>query len=148
MTVRARTASHSGVVPTTDVVQFVEPYTRLSEVFFTGATPATSGAATGELSAAASATRNVDAEPKPPRTPVVLVALPGDTISKLLPSALICELTFCCAPSPRPTVMTTPAMPMRMPSMVRAERRRCDRTASQPVRRVSSQPITDRRCPS
>ena len=35
-------------------------------------------------------TVRVDAEPKPPRTPAVLVELPGETISRLLPSALIC----------------------------------------------------------
>ena len=79
--------------------------------------------------------------PSPPRTPVLLVELPGETSSRLLPSALICELTFCWAPSPRPTVSTTAAMPIRMPSVVSPDRSRCERIASQPVRRVSSQLI-------
>src|SRR6266536_4119771 len=74
--VRPRTSCQDGVVPTTVVVQFVEPLTTDCEPCSTGATPATSGAAVCDDSAAASAVVSVDAEPKPPRSPP-LVALPG-----------------------------------------------------------------------
>ena len=84
---------------------------------------------------------SVEAEPKPPRTPVVLVVLPGETISRLLPSDrdLGAHLPAG-ALSPRPTVRITAAIPIRMPSMVSPERSRWLRMASQPVRSVS-QPV-------
>ena len=58
--------------------------------------------------------------------PSAPVLLPGRTMSRLLPSWLICALTSFCVPSPRPTVRITAAMPMRMPSTVRIERSACD----------------------
>ena len=51
---------------------------------------------------------------------------PGETISRLVPSELIWALHLPAAPWPRPTVSTTAAMPIRMPSMVSA--------GAQPVR--------------
>ena len=66
------------------------------------------------------------------------VLLPGETMSRLLPSALICCAPGACAPWPRPTVSITAAMPIRMPSTVSVERIRCARSAPQPVRRVSA----------
>src|SRR5579859_597265 len=89
LSVRARTADHADVVPTTEVVQFVDPLTNSSDVCLVGATARMSGAATLEPSACASDIVNDDAEPSPPRTPDELVALPGVTISRLLPSAAI-----------------------------------------------------------
>ena len=67
------------------------------------------------------------------------VELPGVMVSTLEPSALISDVTWLDAPSPRPTVRMTPAMPMRMPSTVRNERSRWLRTPFTPVRMVSSQ---------
>ncbi len=86
---RARTSSHCGVLPTTDVVQLVLPLSISSDVLCVGATAAMSGAAVLDFNALASLIVRVDAEPKPPRTPLELVELPGDTMSRLLPSALI-----------------------------------------------------------
>ncbi len=87
--VRARTERHCGVLPTTLVVQLVLPLSSSRDVLWTGATPAMSGAAVFDVSTSASETVRVEAEPKPPRTPLELVELPGDTMSRLLPSALI-----------------------------------------------------------
>ena len=137
--VRARTSSQDGDVPTTVVVQFVDPAVSDSDEFLTAATPVMSGAATGEDRASASLMVSVEADPAPPRTPVVLVVLPGVTISRLLPSEEIRAPTSCWLPRPRPTVSTTAAMPIRMPSMVSIDRSRWETTASQPVRTVSSQ---------
>ena len=131
--VRSRTESHDGVVPTTVVVQFVEPLTSdWLTLCNTGATPLTSGAAVFDDRAVASAMVSVDADPNPPRTPP-LVELPGETISRFPPSAASCLDTFCCAPCPSPTVRTTAAMPMRMPSAVRVERSLWARMESQPL---------------
>ena len=47
--------------------------------------------------------------------PLLEVELPGVTVRTFEPSALISEVTWLDAPSPRPTAMITPAMPMRMP---------------------------------
>src|SRR6185312_6135671 len=87
--VRARTESQSGWLPTTEVVQFDEPAVNGSDVETVGATALMSGATVLSASAAASRTVNVDAEPNPPRMPELLVELPGETISRLLPRALI-----------------------------------------------------------
>ena len=65
--------------------------------------------------------------------------LPGDTISRLLPSALIWLLTEDLVPSPRPTDSTTVAIPIRMPSTVSP--------GAQPVRTHSLQTGPDRLCP-
>jgi len=137
--VRARTDGQSVVVPTTEEVQFVVPYVSDCEPEMTGATALMSGATTAEERATASAIVNVVADPNPPRTPAEDVALPGETMSKLLPSAAIRLRTSTCAPWPRPTVRMTAAMPMRMPSMVRIDRSRWDSTPSSPVRTVSTQ---------
>src|SRR6476661_1173177 len=67
--VRERTSAHAAVVPTTVVVQDVEFAVNASEDCLTGATPAMSGATTGEASAVASSSVSVDADPKPPRIP-------------------------------------------------------------------------------
>ncbi|HEX5346590.1 MAG TPA: hypothetical protein VFW64_05735, partial [Pseudonocardiaceae bacterium] len=138
-TVRARTVVQSGVVPTTVVVQFEVPAVSDSERCTVGATAAMSGATTFEASAVASVSVRVEAEPEPPRTPLLLVMLPGVMMSRLLPSELICWLICAWAPRPSPTVSMTAAIPIRMPRTVSPERIRCDRTASSPVRMVSSQ---------
>ena len=138
-TLRARTCDHCGVLPTTDVVQLVLPLSISSEVLCVGATAATSGAAVLDFSAFASLIVKVAADPKPPRTPLELVELPGETMSRLLPNALIWSLTDVFVPSPSPTDSTTVAMPIRMPRTVSPERNRCARTACRPVRRVSDQ---------
>ena len=104
-----------------------------------GATVWTSGAAARRCSASASRTVSVDAEPKPPRTPVDDVELPGETTRTFVPSALIWSWTSARAPSPSPTVSTTAVMPIRIPSIVSSERRRWLRTASAAVRNVSRQ---------
>ena len=64
---------------------------------------------------------------------------PGEITSRLVPSSLIWSWTSALAPWPSPTVRTTAVIPMRMPSMVRAERSRWVRTASVAVRKVSRQ---------
>ena len=66
-TVRARTPSHDGVVPTTLVVQLVLPLTRDASVVETGATAAISGAVAWSDNATASRVVSVEAEPRPPR---------------------------------------------------------------------------------
>ena len=78
------------------------------------------------------------AEPKPPRTRPVVV-LPGVTINRLVPRALMAELTEDAAPSPRPTVRITAAIPIRIPRMVSDERSLWLVIASIPERRVSNQ---------
>ncbi len=139
--VRPRTDSQSTVEPTTVVVQLADPAVRVSEDETVGATALMSGATRLEAKALPSATVKVEAEPNPPRIPLLEVELPGETVSRLVPKAEISEATWAWAPSPSPTVMITAAMPMRMPSTVRAERIRCVRIASRPVRNVSSQLI-------
>ena len=92
-TVRARTPSHDGVVPTTLVVQLVLPLTSDASVVETGATAAMSGAVVWSANATASRVVSVEAEPRPPRMPPVVVDEPGETISRLLPSELIWAFT-------------------------------------------------------
>ena len=136
---RDRVVCQLGVVPVRVVVQFapVVGLTSSADVVDTGLTASTSGAVTFEVRAAASACVKVVAVPKPPRPPVVLVELPGDTTSRFVPSSLIWSRTVAEAPCPMPTVSTTAVIPMRIPSIVSAERRRCDRTASMAVQKVS-----------
>ena len=74
-----------------------------------------SGASTGEARAETSAVVSVEAEPSASRMPVLEVELPGVMVSTFEPSALISEVTWPEAPSPSPTAMMTPAMPIRMP---------------------------------
>src|SRR5450759_1882309 len=81
---RALTASQSGVVPTTLVVQFVLPAVNDCEPVTTGATRAMSGATTGLASALASRVVSVDADPRPPRIQLVLIELTGETMKRLL----------------------------------------------------------------
>ena len=99
---RPRTVSHEGSVPTTVVVQLVVPATRVSDCEVVGATASMSGATVFDARAVASPTVRVEAEPKPPRMPELDVVLPGETVRRLEPSAVISELTCCWAPSPRP----------------------------------------------
>src|SRR5665811_623940 len=140
--VRARTDSQDGVVPTTEVVQLLEPATSDCELDVVGATAAMSGTTTGEARACASAWVSVEADPNPPRRPVVLVVLPGEMIRRFVPSASTWAVTCCWAPMPRPTVRITAAIPMRIPSTVSAERIRWVRIASRLVASVSSQVMT------
>jgi hypothetical protein len=139
--VRERTSFQFGVVPTTLEVQLVVPAVSAVVVVLAGATRATSGATVRSAIAWASARVSVEAEPKPPRTPLLLVLLPGETISRLEPRASICLRTCSWAPRPRPTVRTTEEIPMTMPSMVSSDRSRWLRTASRAVRSVSTQLI-------
>src|SRR5450759_4063055 len=140
--VRALTDSQDGVVPTTDVVQLLDPATRDCELDVVGASAAMSGATTGEARAWASAWVSVEADPNPPRRPVVLVVLPGEMIRRLVPRASTWAVTCCWAPMPRTTVRITAATPMRIPSTVSAERIRWVRIASRAVASVSNQVMT------
>ncbi len=139
VTPRERTVFQLGVVPVSVVVQFVLPLTSDTDEVEVAATASMSGAAAFDERAAASCTVSVDAEPNPPRAPDVSVVLPGEITSRFVPSSLIWSWTCAFAPWPRPTVRTTAVMPIRMPSMVSAERSRCVRTASVAVRNVSRQ---------
>ncbi len=138
---RARTSVQDVVVPTNEVVQLVSPLTSETLEEVVGATAATSGATFSSSMVWASATVSVDAEPKPPRCPEESVVLPGETMSRLEPRALIWSSTSCCAPSPSPTVRITELMPMTIPSIVSIERSRWARMASTAARRVSVQLI-------
>jgi hypothetical protein len=139
-TSRDRTSDQLVVVPVRVVVQLAVPWTSDTEVVETPATACTSGATLLDSRAATSVVVRVDAVPKPPRVPVLAsVVLPGDTTNRLVPSSLIWSLIWAWAPWPRPTVRTTALMPMRMPSMVSAERSRWVRTASNALRSVSRQ---------
>ena len=138
-TPRERTVRQLTVVPVSVVVQLFDPAWSAADVAATGATAAMSGVAAPGRSAAASCSVKVEAEPNPPRVPDVVVELPGEITSTLVPSSLIWSWTFALAPWPIPTVSTTAVMPIRMPSIVNAERRRCVRTASVAVRNVSLQ---------
>ncbi len=69
------------------------------------------------------------------------VELPGEMTSRLVPRALICRAPRPGRPAPSPTVRMTALMPMRMPSIVSAERSRWVRTAPHAVRKVSRQVI-------
>ena len=80
---------------------------------------------------------SVEAEPKPPRTPELEVVLPGVTVNRLEPRAVISEPTCFWAPSPSPTVRMTAVMPIMIPTTVSVDRSRWDSTASRPVRKVS-----------
>ena len=76
------------------------------------------------------------------RAPPEFVDDPGITMSRLEPNLPI-SLSICSrAPSPRPTVSMTAAMPMRMPSMVSSDRIRRPFSASAAVRMVSAHPMT------
>ena len=70
-------SARRGRCPTTVVVQLVVPATRVSVCESAGATAPMSGATTLESSAVASPTVRVEADPKPPRIPVLDVVLPG-----------------------------------------------------------------------
>src|SRR4029079_18445038 len=90
---RARTRNQGAVVPTTLVLQLLDDVVTVALLDVVGATAATSGATTFDVSAAASFAVSVEAVPKPPRTPPELVVLPGWMMSRLLPSALIWSRT-------------------------------------------------------
>src|ERR1039458_2646007 len=136
--VRLRTVGQDDVVPTICVVQFFVPAVTFAKVMAVGATAAMSGQSTCEPKSLALAYVNVVSEPKPPCTPPDDVELPGVTMRRLVPSSAIEELTDDVAPSPRPTVRITAAMPMSIPSTVRAERSRCPTIASKPDLSVST----------
>ena len=134
-------AATSGVVPTTVVVQFVPFGGRaMSDVVDVGATARDVGRHRRVASIAASAVgEGGRGTASAAHAGEAGRARPGETMSRFEPSLSIWRATCCCAPWPRPTVSITAAIPIRMPSMVRAERIRRVRIASQPVRRVSSQ---------
>ena len=141
---RVRTSAQLLVVPTTEVVQLVSPTVSDDDELDVGATAAASGTTDGSAIAEASSRVRVDAEPNPPRTPLELVVLPGETMRRLLPSALISSFTSSWAPWPRPTVRITDEMPMTIPSIVSTDRSRCARIASRLVRSVSHQVMRPR----
>ena len=93
--VRLRTCSHAGVVPATVVVQVLELMSsvRDADEDWTGATALMSGATVLEARAVASACVSVDAEPNPWRMPLEDVELPGETVSRLVPSELMAFFT-------------------------------------------------------
>ena len=137
--VRPLTVSQVGIDPCTDVVHVLVPAVSVSDEEVIGATALMSGATIGLASADTSDMVRVDAVPSASRIPVVEVELPGEMVSTLEPSAVISEVTWPWAPSPNPTVRMTAAMPIRMPSTVRADRSRWLSTPLIPVRNVSSQ---------
>jgi len=141
VTLRARTASQSGTVPTTSEVQVDSVDCSGARVVATGATATTSGTTDGSASTAASAgvSEDVVAAPRKPANPLVE---PGLTMIRLEPRELICWVIAAWAPWPSPTVSITAAIPIRMPSMVSAERSRRAFSASKAVRAVSAHPIT------
>ena len=89
---RARTDAHTGVVPTTLVVQLLDPTVSVPDDEVAAATWATSGATIFDPRASASAFVKVFADPNPPRMPPV-VTLPGETIRRLVPRELIWSRT-------------------------------------------------------
>ena len=70
-------------------VHVAEPATSAVELCEVGATAAMSGQTDRSASSDASSMVRVVALPKPPRTPLVDVELPGETMSRLDPSLLI-----------------------------------------------------------
>ena len=126
-------------MPVRVVVQLVSPAFIDTELVAVAVTASTSGATTSSASASASPIVRVDAVPKPPRMPESSVELPGDTTRTLVPSSSIWSWTSARAPRPMPTVRITAVIPIRIPSIVRADRRRWVRTASAAVKRVSRQ---------
>ena len=118
--------------PCTVVVHVLDPAISVSDEDVMGATALMSGATIGLESASTSDIVSVEAVPSASRMPVVEVELPGVIVSTLEPSAVISEVTWPWAPSPSPTVRMTAAMPMRMPSTVRPDRRRWLRTPLTP----------------
>ena len=121
MTARERTVDQDGVVPVSVVVQLVSPTVNDTWAVLVGATASMSGATSEDANASASPAVSVEDEPNPPRTPLLLVLLPGEITSTLVPSSLICSRTSARAPFPSPTVRITAVMPMRMPSIVSAD---------------------------
>ena len=71
--------------------------------------------------AAPSETRSVDALPSPERTPFER-NVPGSTTSRFVPRLSSCALSAARAPSPTASMAMSAATPMKMPSMVSAER--------------------------
>ena len=70
-----------------------------------GATALMSGATTGlDPAPTTSDVVSVEAVPSASRMPVLEVELPGEMVSTFEPSAVISEVTWPWAPSPRPTV--------------------------------------------
>ena len=136
VTVRLFATSQPGVEPETAAVQFCAPATIGAIRCTTGATAMTSGATEWSSRASASLTVRVLAAPRPARTPPAPVVLPGTTVIRLVPSAVIRPVTYCRAPRPIPTVRMTAATPMRIPSAVSSERNRCPLTERKPVATV------------
>ena len=136
VTVRLFATSQPGVEPETAAVQFCAPATIGAIRCTTGATAMTSGATEWSSRASASLTVRVLAAPRPARTPPAPVVLPGTTVIRLVPSAVIRPVTYCRAPRPMPTVRMTAATPMRIPSAVSSERNRCPLTERKPVATV------------
>ena len=136
---RARTDSQDGEVPTTLVVQFVEPFCRVCRG---GRGRGDRGRRPAPPPGTRARSRRLGERgrrPEPAAHAAGRCVLPGETMSRLVPSACTCATTCRWAPMPRPTVRMTAAMPMRMPSMVSPDRSRCVRIASRPVRSVSAQ---------
>ena len=102
------------------VVSFSLPAMTSPDVESWGATPATPSSAP---SAVASSTVSVVADPNAPRVAPV-VAAPGFTVSRFVPSPSSRLLMPDVAPCATETSATTDATPMTMPSMVSAVRSR------------------------
>ena len=96
-----------GVEPCTVVVHVLDAGGEVSDDEVMGATALMSGRRPWVASAATSDMVRVDAVPSAWRMPVLDVELPGVMVSTLEPSALISEVTWPWAPSPRPTVRMT-----------------------------------------
>ena len=98
VTSRERTSCQSAVVPVSVVVQLVVPCTSETDEVDAADDGGDVGGDVVEAMASTSDWVSVDAVPKPPRTPVLSVELPGETTSRLVPSSSICAWTSALAP--------------------------------------------------
>ena len=141
-TVSPRTVIHEGVEPTTEVDQLLVPAVRVSVGIGDRGHRLDIGRHGGRAQRTWrrrwSGSRRSRTRPVCPSADVLL---PGETVSRLVPRAVMSELTWAWAPSPSPTVRMTAAIPMRMPRTVSPERSRWVRIPLRPVRNVSSQLI-------
>src|SRR5262245_55348615 len=79
----------------------------------------------------------VSCEPRPWRTPPVLLD-PDRTMSRFEPRLWICSAMRACAPEPIETIAITAATPMMMPSIVRMLRSLLTRSARTAMRALAS----------
>ena len=115
--------SQPAVLPETVVLQLLDALTSDARPWETGATASMSGALCRSCSPVTSAMVSVLALPPPPNTPLETL-LPGEMVSRFVPSEVMRAVTLSDEAWPMPTVAMTAATPNRMPSVVSTERRR------------------------